>query len=524
MKTTIQLKDLVLGKTDAKNELLETDIQSIHRFTDSFLVPDNISPNEFINGKKYFITGLKGTGKTALLRYIGLKAQKEYQASISFILFKSDFSEDDKAAFSRAANTYVIEGASSMESPEDDFINVWLWFIHRQIVREMASGAAFFERNAEWDKYSKCVSAPKLGNEDAGIKRYFPKLKQGRVEIEGDIDFLKIRLGFDIDGDLAKKVNFSSLVRQANELFQRLTPSMNKYLLFVDELELTLGKKKQYQKDIQLIRDLILAINKFNSLSKKYHYNTYVVAAIRSEVLTAIESTGKEINKPIIDFGATLYWDTKVAGDFKTHPLIKIINKKIQAAEKYAGLINISTDDEIWEKYFPSTINEKPIYEFILNKTWYRPRDIVRLLTIAQQQFPEKEKFSQYILESIGKEYSRQCWVEQTEELSSTYTKDEIGAIKKILSSLECPFSRNSISKKADTARSIYTDVDNLLNKYKIGDILSHLFKLGIVGNTGENMRFSFRGDDELIIENSMTIHNSLWNYLSLRSRHDLTD
>lgn len=84
---------------------------------------------------------------------------------------------------------------------------------------------------------------------------------------------------------------------------------------------------------------------------------------------------------------------------------------------------------------------------------------------------------------------------------------------------MECPFSVIDITHKIEPMRSIYTVVDDLLKKYKIGDILSHLFKLGIVGNTGENMRFSFRGDDELLIENSMTVHNSLWNYLSLRIR-----
>lgn len=520
MKTLLQLKDLVLGKTDAKNELLETDTKSINRFTDSFLLPDNIIPSDFINGKKFFISGLKGTGKTALLRFIDIKAQKEHLAKTAFILFKSDFSEDDKTAFSRAANTYIVEDLNNTEISEGDYINVWMWFIHRQVVRDMLSDNDFFVRNSEWEKYSRCVSAPKLGDEDAGIKRYFPKLKQGRVEIEGDWDFFKIKLGFDIDGDQTKKVNFATLVRQANELFERLTPTSKKYLLFVDELELTLGKKKQYQKDIQLIRDLILAINKFNTIAKKHRYNTYAIAAIRSEVITSIESSGKEINKSITDFGTTLYWEAKATEDFKTHPLIKIISKKIQAAEKYIGEIQVSSDKEIWEKYFPTAINDKPIYEFILNKTWYRPRDIVRLLTIAQQQFPDKEKFSKQVLESIGKEYSRQCWVEQAEELSSTYTKEEISAIKKILSSLECPFTLVDITRKMDSIRNIYTDVDNLLNKYRIGDILSHLFKLGIVGNTGENMRFSFRGDDELIIENNMTIHNSLWNYLSLQNKH----
>lgn len=454
------------------------------------------------------------------MRYIGLRAQDIYKATTSFILFKSDFSEDDKTAFSRAANTYVVEDLKNTDECTGDYVNIWMWFIHRQIVRDMLPNAAFFEKDCNWEKYSQCVTAPKLDDEKAGIKRYFPKLKKGRVEIEGNIEFLKLKLGFDVDGETNNKVNFSTLVRQANELFNKLKPTSNKYLLFVDELELTLGKRKQFQKDVQLIRDLILAINNFNTASIKHSYHTFVVAAIRSEVITSIESTGKEINKSIIDFGTALYWDTKATGDFKNHPLIRIVNKKIQAAERYININPISTDDEIWEKYFPATINDKPIYDFILNKTWYRPRDIVRLLTIAQQQYPDKERFSQLVLENIGKEYSRQCWVEQAEELSSTYTKEEIGAIKKILSSLECPFNLIDIAKKIDNIKTLYTDVDNLLKSYRIGDILSHLFKLGIVGNTGENMRFSYRGDDELIIENSMTIHNSLWNYLSIQHKH----
>jgi hypothetical protein len=49
-----------------------------------------------------------------------------------------------------------------------------------------------------------------------------------------------------------------------------------------------------------------------------------------------------------------------------------------------------------------------------------------------------------------------------------------------------------------------------------MGDILSVLYRVGIIGNTGERVRYSFRGDDELVIEGKMKIHDPLWNYFSI--------
>lgn len=519
MLQTLQLKDLFFGKTDAKNELAGNTTQEKELFRNSFLIPENIDIKDFIDGKRFYISGLKGTGKTALLRYIDLHLETIPKCHSSFILFKSEFSEEDKTAFSQAANTYI-----ALKNPDtnidEDFSNVWQWFLHRQIVRlSKQSTNLFFRDDNNWEKYCSCVLAPKLGNEESGIFALFPKLKRGNVEIEGDVELLKGKLGleFEWDNKEAKLVKFSQIVRQASELYKRLTPSSHKLYIFIDELELTLSKQKQYQKDIRLIRDLITAIYNINNISKQLKYDIHVISAIRSEVISAMHATGKEINKSILDFGVNLKWQQS-GGNINEHPLIRIINKKIQSSEKSLG-IDVSTEDEIWKKYFPEQINMKPTREFILHRTWYRPRDIVRLLNIAQQQYPNEAKFSHQVFDGINKEYSTQSWFEHAEELSAFYSADEIDGIKKMLTALKCPFTFAQISQKCDQSRKMYSSLDKLLNKYKIGDILSHLYNIGIIGNTGENIRYSFRGDDELVIENKMKIHDPLWNYLSISTR-----
>jgi len=522
MLKTLQLKDLFVGKTDAKNELNENTEEERNRFIDSFLLPENINIDDFINGKRYFITGLKGTGKTALLRYLALEVERGLNSKTSFILFKTEFTDEDKTAFARAANAFMtLKNEISEADFDEDYVNVWQWFIHRHIVRVAKQNEGiFFERNHDWEKYSKCVSAPKLGNEESGITRLLPKLKKGNVEIEGDIEFLKGKLGFEFEweNEASKLVKFSSIVRQANELFKKLTPSSQRLYIILDELELTLGKIKQYQKDVRLIRDLIVAINNVNTLSRQFSFPIFLITAIRSEVLTSVESAGKEINKPILDFGINLKWQQS-GGNIKSHPLIKIINRKIQAAEKSLGWEIISDDEGIWQKYFPSHINNKIAQEYILHRTWYRPRDIVRILNIAQQQFPNETTFSHQVFDAITKEYSTQSWVEHAEELRTTYTEKEIDGIKKLLTSLTCPFNMAEFIKHCDQKRSVYSDVDSLLEQHKPGDILSLLYRVGLIGNTGQNVRYSFRGDDELVIENSMKVHDPLWNYLSIQSR-----
>jgi hypothetical protein len=522
----IKLKDLFIGKIDAKNELIENTEEAKNRFFNSYLLPDNIIIEDFYKGSRYYITGLKGTGKTALLRYISLSVEKKYNANTSFILFKSEFSNEDKKAFARALSNTVIALKNEDNENEDDFANIWHWFIHRHIIKIIKNGVNnFFEENSNWEKYERCVLAPKLGDEKSGVMHLFPKLKKGNVELEGDFDLLKGKLGLDFEWENvdSKQVKFSSIVKQADELYKKLQPKNQNIFVFVDELELTLGKQKQYQKDVRLIRDLIIAINNFNSLSRSLKFPIYIITAIRSEVLSSIQSSGKEINKLTSDFGVILNWHQALDSS-KNHPLIKIINKKIQASEQLFYGNYTESIDELWSKYFPGQLYETTPQEAILHLTWYRPRDIVRLLGIAQQQYPYETRFSSQIFEKIRKDYSTQSWIEHIEELRTKYSEEEIEGIQKLLKGLSCPFNLNQITVWADQKRTHYAEVDNLLTNHKIGDILSLLYKVGIIGNTGVKVRYSFRGDDELLIEKNMKVHDPLWNFLSTEKREYVTE
>lgn len=63
----IQIKDIYAGKPDAKDEI---DSEGLEPFLANYIMPENFNLESLVKGSYYFITGYKGTGKTALLYYI----------------------------------------------------------------------------------------------------------------------------------------------------------------------------------------------------------------------------------------------------------------------------------------------------------------------------------------------------------------------------------------------------------------------------------------------------------------------
>ena len=521
MEQKLQLKDLYLGNIDAKNELLNNSDTEIERFEKSFLMPSNIILDDFLNSNRYFILGLKGTGKTALLRYLALRANEISETYSTFILFKSDFTEEDRKSFARAANINAKIVDASEIPFEQDFVDAWLWFFHRHIVKTIVEqNLTVFKQNKIWNQYKACVLAPNLDENGSIFSKFVPKLKRGTIEVGMQFPIISGKLGLDFEfaNPEKTKVKFNYIVDKANELFNKLTAETGRLYILLDELELSLVKRK-YDRDAKMIRDVIIAIEKLNNISKKNKFGLYIIGAIRSEVLTAVNSFGKEINKQTSDFGISIIWHQS-GGDISTHPILKIIAKRIESSEYFYDLPKHELD-EIWNKYFPKYIQNTQIQTYILNQTWYRPRDVIRLITVAQKYFPNKTDFDQQVFDTIRKQYSTDSWIELSEELKTSFEYEEIEGIKRLFYGFKPNFSLDELKNHVELICKFYPEVNNLLAKYTLESILSKLYKIGFIGNVIKGKmrsyyRFSYRGDDEILIEKDFTVHRGLRPYFSI--------
>ena len=517
----ICLKDLRLGKTDAKNELLEGTKEEIEFFENSFLMPENVSIDDFTERNIFFVTGMKGSGKTALLRYLELEIQKRNpNCTTSFILFKSQIDEEQRAQFNVAANSFMVDKDSVDEKEFRRFDKIWEWFFYRQIIRLSIEGPySFFEDNQTWKDFIEVMQLPKESDSGNWFSRLGIKIKHGNVDVKAASPHLSMSLGleFEVDNGKESSVQFSKLVAKARDLFGSLTPTRFPLFFFVDELEVTLSNTKQYKRDVQLVRDLILVCTEINTRCLKLRYQIKIIAGIRNEVLSAMENIGYEINKEIADFGRPLVWQ-RAGNDYPNHPLMALLVKRIQASERALGLEPTEAND-VWNKYFTPEVNTTPIQKYLIEQTWERPRDIIRLLDISKKLFGNYQKFTQMVFEGIGKEYAKESWTEISEELSAVYRFNEISGIRELLMGINSPFSYVEIKKIAEEKSEYSKDIRVLLEKHNLADVLKKLYEVGIIGNDGRRVRFSFRGDEGLLLNLNMKIVNPLWKYLSIAAR-----
>lgn len=508
----IKIKDMYLGKIDGYNEFLEYGQDTCKELFFEF---PNISISKLLDGSTYYVFGNKGTGKTMLLKYLESKVLENPDTNFTeFIRFKKDVDSEQRNQLKRASvPTNEFEEVIEKDIPTDISLNctlAWQVYLINVIVnRLIETKCGVFDRNTNnWKKLCQLI---KLvygeNNNSSGLKRIVPKMKRGNIELNLS-SVGKTTLEFEWADEKKKTVPFSYIAKQIIELFSNQTPSNSNMYIFIDELELSLKKNKTYKRDITLIRDLIFAIEYLRDICRSKKYNVFLIAAVRSEVYKNIISKGMEINKTVLDFGVTISWEKK-GGDIRQHPLLKMLEKRIHFSEKK---LCIPETKDIWKSYFVSTIGESklPIENYLLDQTWYKPRDIIRLFAIIQKQYGDRDFFDQEIFETVRKPYSEESWIEFEEELTAKYSDTEVEGIKKSLTGITLPFKVNDFQKSIEGKVDFYDEVEALSKNKKPSQILRDLYEIGIIGNYGDNPRFTFKGDTDIDPLMPITIHYPL--------------
>jgi Cdc6-like AAA superfamily ATPase len=137
MNERLPLKSLHFGEIDASIELK---FGNETYFLDAFSVPHDLNKSAFIHGSKFFILGLKGTGKTALMRYLSREFVSTNRHT-KFIIFKHDVSEDERAHLERLSGITVASDQTTVLDVAD-FEDAWMLYCYSACrKRKVASGA-----------------------------------------------------------------------------------------------------------------------------------------------------------------------------------------------------------------------------------------------------------------------------------------------------------------------------------------------------------------------------------------------
>lgn len=522
----IQIKDIYAGKPDAKDEI---DSEGLEPFLENYIMPDNFNLESLVNGSYYFITGYKGTGKTALLYYIDDYVKKrDVVTCSSFIFFKGDYSDLQKQELELLSRRLIsaISIGNDVVLEGQDFEYIWRWLFYQRIIEDNKDyNYGIFVKDDRWDSFEKTINQiggerkKKLLSIPAKVTLALPyvdTIHQVKVEPKAELDFLAAKVQESKNYRL-----FVQIIDSADELFGKLKRTDIPYYIFVDELEAYYGEEKVFKRDLRLIRDLIFTVKKINSVfAKDKSVTSKVICSVRTEILNAINRfvITKELNKVTSGYEVPLIWNYTNTNSFG-HPILKILTKRIEYAEKENK--NKLNERELIKKWFPERINGSEPANYILNNSWCKPRDIVRLILAAQNCLGSSNScFSQATIDLCHKKYSTDSLVEIKEEMRALYSPEEINLIISCLTGFRAVFTID------DLKYHIKRYYSNSILENRINIILDDLYRLGIIGNfspISKSYRWQHKGDDGLVLskEWKIMIHVALQNALSVNRRHD---
>lgn len=514
----LPLKSLRVGKVDGKHEYLEPSSDRDPAAFDTFLMPEAVEPGRLHNGDIFFVEGFRGTGKTSLLRWHS-NSQKSSGAVTDFILFKSDLTEDQRIHLSREVGISWIDVDPKKMEIGQDFKSAWGWFIVHKIGENLKSNPNLVAPSSDGVR-RKAIRL--LGLDDDSVLRkaigFMPRLEGAHVKIKADLAFFEAELG----GDFTKKgdqgeVSLNALFKKVADVISSIELNNPIYIYF-DELEAFYHTPEQHRRDQRLVRDLIFSIASINDSFRIKNVPIHVIGAVRSEVIDAMGSLGQEVDRLVHDRGFLISWHH--TNRSTSHPLMAIIENKILFSEKLAG---IEGSPSPLSRYFPSQVDGRTIEAFLLDKSFYKPRDIVWRLSLAQKLFPNENFFSRDVLHDTEIEYSSKLWDEVRYELSALYSDDEIDGIEAVLAGGASAFLIDDIQYRFERASEHSKPLAALLRRRSVREIMSDLYRIGAIGNafrtgsTGTQIknRWVFRGDPTLLTEKRMEIHSALLKRLS---------
>lgn len=513
----LPLSRLKFGNIDARYEVLTRDPQTRDHFRESFSEPSGLSVEEFMRGERFFVYGMKGAGKTALLRYIQIAAEED-RCLTKFISFAPEISEVERERIYKQAHIQTFE--QKEVDPGRDAVNLWLIFILRQIVRVIEENRRVFTTHQDIRILCELIKRTYEG-EDKGVLAWLSNaLKRGKYKVKSK------HFEGSISGKSEKERDYTvdAVIEQSCSLLRSLSwEGRARFYMFFDELNLSFASKLQHQRDAVLIRDLIIAIDRMNSLFIELEKPIFILAAARSEVLNAIRVPTHEINKILTDRGRELIWFSNTAsGEW---PIAKLFANKVRASEKLAGYPETR---DVFSEYFYRDVFNMSAKSLVVELTWCNPRDLVMLFGKAASLAHDEPFFGEEVLERALDDYSRDAWREKTEELTVEYHPAEILSMKKILSNFRRYFKIDHFEREGKDRGERDKAVENLMGKRRSAKILEDLYRVGVIGQSTReprdlgsstkqfNEHWAYRGDHNFDPKAWMIVHRALWPELRL--------
>jgi hypothetical protein len=481
--STYSLKDFYLGNSDGKKEA-----QYKHDFEQYFYDHDHLFEKAMAR-ERYLILGRKGTGKTLLAEII----HKHYLDNPTYFCEICSYKE---------FKFHELLILKSEDISPNEYIAIWEWVILIQIGKMCCKDEGIKEKDLR-SKLRKFIYGNFL-NLDINSNKIIEITKHN--SIEGNVFNFAGKVGRNVKSIKGSYLNYLESLRQM--VITLLQSSGSKYLLIYDELDDRFRDDSVYKNSLI---SLIKATDKLNLIFFEKGLETKVTLLLRSDIYSILNDP--DLNKIKVDNAVVIDWGRTARKD---SPLFDLVFTKVKRS---APVLKDYSREDLFGLLFPPYIKEIPTEQYILERTFFRPRDIITFLKMIIDKHPSTKYFGEKGFLEVHKDYSEYLFQEVRNELSGHLSDPEIDESTLLLKQFNRHyFTFNDIETYFVKNKSIYPNLD-------LKRALTILFKFSIIGNrwhpTEKRQDFhyswAFRDDKATIdFDKEFLIHMGLRKELSL--------
>lgn len=463
---------------------LEAKLENSHRYFYHTKIVDRL-----IKGKKSYVIGRKGTGKTAISEY--LSGSSEYDIFSQKLTFKNF-----------PFNTLYGLVDSGYTSP-NQYITLWKYLIYSTICQLLSTNESL-----ELDAKVKLTS---LFDDD--LESALPSAISKWTGFKFDIKILGS--GFGLGGNKEAGCDDHLDISKRVEILERFIKKhigSEKYLILFDELDedykdmLTTENHKKYT---ELLTSLFKAVQDVRSIFRSS--KVYPVVFLRDDIYDILQDPDKG-----------KWTDYKVDLDWNSGSLKNLLAFRISRAfsEGSDGLDFAIAWGKVFEggriKYGHMDRKSASVFEYITRQTQNRPRDYIRYLQICAEMALEKNKskVNPDIVKLSSKGFSNYLRTEMEDEIHGA-----IPEIKQILNLFTK--SRKQIMWPKEFKGLYQSEVDSgNLTQRDPQFILEMLFMFSVIGNAPrQSSHYIFRYNNKesrLNMNEKICIHRGLFRSLQI--------
>lgn len=437
------------GAIDAEN-----DERLIEYFYKTELI-DNLA-----DGKKSVVIGRKGTGKTAIYKYIQ-SIREEYFVPLLFRDYPWKIHDQFK-------NNIVAE--------RESYVNSWTFFFYIEILKKIVS-----DKKQVWDaeERKKLKRIKKWLKKNWGSFDFDFKNTLNPRETKSIFNFSPQIMGNAL-GSIAKEIssgkNGSETLTEYNKKLDDIVSKLlarynSKVILAFDELDLAYSANdKNYVN--RLIGLLLTAYSFFGKFDK-----VQVLIFLRSDIFNGIDFQDKnKIKDNMVEF---LDWESENSVSRLSLKNIAVMRIRSNTGEKSDNF------DVNWNRIFDAgTISKNKLkWNFVIDRTFLRPRDVIKFMNLALEQAklrlvknPEgKDAITNEDMHAIRNKYSTYLFEELKDEMSGKYP--EYNAYLEILRDIhKVSFTKEVFENSFNNVSSRFGMTENS------GTIMERLYEFSIIG------------------------------------------